>query len=245
MKCDNQGPIESPARILFAGNYIIPKGLEAVIEEGYVIVRPTEYERKRKSCIHFLELQKAHHADTSEIEECISFLDSLETPDESFAKMFAVSFIEFLDKNATEGKMCVSILEGEDIVNAFFDKDWAKVIAYANKYLTNERKWSAEDEKILERIINRQKFIIPTPAKDPGGFVFERREDTEAINWLKERVASRPQPNNNLRWRRANAGSNLPESIIIPDGEEPRFGKCAVKDSYYIPISELKELPKE
>ena len=68
----------------------------------------------------------------------------------------------------------------------------------------------------------------------------------EAVDSLRNRLKSlRTQQNNNLRWRRANAGANLPESIILPYGEEPRFGKCAVKDSYYIPISELKELPKE
>ena len=154
--------------------------------------------------------------------------------------------------------------------------------------------WTDADEKILERIINRQKFTIPVPGKGIVGVMFKYREDTEAINWLKRRVTSRPepkqewseederdiqwasdicrrisegcdpqinrecakclserlkslrpQPNNNLRWRRATEGANLPESIIIPDGEEPRFGKCAVKNSYYIPVEELKNLPKD
>ena len=30
-----------------------------------------------KDCIHFLNYQKQHHADTSEIEECINYLENL------------------------------------------------------------------------------------------------------------------------------------------------------------------------
>lgn len=53
--------------------------------------------------------------------------------------------------------------------------------------------WTDADEKILKRIIDRQTFIIPVPEKGPVSVMFERREDTEAINWLKRRVTSRPQ----------------------------------------------------
>lgn len=145
--------------------------------------------------------------------------------------------------------------------------------------------WTDADEKILKRIIERLRFVIFVPGEGLVGVTFKHSEDAEAINWLKRRVTSQPQPkqewseedvNNiverlkiaynetknemfledierikslrpqhNLRWRRATEGANLPESIIIPYGEEPRFGKCAVRDSYYIPISELKELTKE
>ena len=35
-----------------------------------------ENERIRKNCIHFLELQKTHHAATFEIEECIAWLEN-------------------------------------------------------------------------------------------------------------------------------------------------------------------------
>lgn len=62
--------------------------------------------------------------------------------------------------------------------------------------------------------------------------------------WIEKRIKPL-RPHHTIRWRRATEGANLPESIIIPDGEEPRFGKCAVKDSYYIPVEELKNLPKD
>ena len=38
-------------------------------------LKGNENERIRKNCIHFLELQKQHHAATFEIEECISWLE--------------------------------------------------------------------------------------------------------------------------------------------------------------------------
>ena len=44
---------------------------------SYVFDELTELEdeRIRKNCIHFLELQKSHHAATFEIEECIDWLE--------------------------------------------------------------------------------------------------------------------------------------------------------------------------
>ena len=57
--------------------YTIPKGYTAEIVDGKVIVKKkeSEGEKIRKNCIHFLELQKAHHADTSEIDDCIAYLE--------------------------------------------------------------------------------------------------------------------------------------------------------------------------
>lgn len=45
------------------------------IDEVFPELKESEDERIRKNCIHFLGLQKAHHADTSEIDECISYLE--------------------------------------------------------------------------------------------------------------------------------------------------------------------------
>ena len=57
--------------------YEIPEGYEAKIEGNKVILvqKESEDERIMRNLIHFLELQKAHHADTSEIDECISYLE--------------------------------------------------------------------------------------------------------------------------------------------------------------------------
>lgn len=101
--------------------------------------------------------------------------------------------------------------------------------------------WSDDDEKMLVSILWHVSYSVSNGKQTDC--------HCDLTDWLKalpERIKSlRPQPNNNLRWRRATEGSNLPESIIIPDGEEPRFGKCAIKNSYYIPVEELKNLPKD
>ena len=46
-----------------------------IIEEIFPELKKEDAERIRKNCIHFLELQKQHHAATFEIEECIDWLE--------------------------------------------------------------------------------------------------------------------------------------------------------------------------
>ena len=110
--------------------------------------------------------------------------------------------------------------------------------------------WLAYLDKLKEK---SEKPIIPEWSEEDEAFlkvaiaICNRYSHKDIADWLKnlrERIKSL-RPQHNLRWRRAKAGENIPESIILPDGDDPRFGKCAVRDSYYIPISELKELPKD
>ena len=46
-----------------------------IAEEIFHELKECDTERIRKNCIHFLELQKQHHAATFEIEECIAWLE--------------------------------------------------------------------------------------------------------------------------------------------------------------------------
>lgn len=46
-----------------------------IAEEIFHELKEDDTERIRKNCIHFLELQKQHHAATFEIEECITWLE--------------------------------------------------------------------------------------------------------------------------------------------------------------------------
>ena len=48
------------------------------------------------------------------------------------------SFIDFLDKNRREGKMCLSNGECEDIEKAFREQDWEKLGRYIRKYIGPE-----------------------------------------------------------------------------------------------------------
>lgn len=66
----------------------------------------------------------------------------------------AIKFINYLDNNKPEGKMCLSNGECEDIDKAFKENDWAKIIRYAKKYqIQSEKKpevkltgWVARDK---------------------------------------------------------------------------------------------------
>lgn len=46
-----------------------------IAEEIFPELKEDDTERIKKNCIHFLELQKQHHAATFEIEECIAWLE--------------------------------------------------------------------------------------------------------------------------------------------------------------------------
>lgn len=46
----------------------------------------------------------------------------------------AIKFMNYLDENRPDGKMCLSNGECEDIDKAFKENDWAKIMRYAEKY---------------------------------------------------------------------------------------------------------------
>ena len=48
---------------------------DGITEEIFPELKEDDDERIKKNCIHFLELQKQHHAATFEIEECIAWLE--------------------------------------------------------------------------------------------------------------------------------------------------------------------------
>lgn len=56
----------------------------AVISEIFpeLVENESKDEQLRKNCIHFLELQKSHHAATFEIEECIDWLEKQKEPED-------------------------------------------------------------------------------------------------------------------------------------------------------------------
>lgn len=70
----------------------------------------------------------------------ISFIDALEVKIdfENYNKVkrtLSLSFMNFLDSNRSEGKMCLSNGECFDIDKAFDEMDFAKLFRYMKKYL--------------------------------------------------------------------------------------------------------------
>lgn len=70
-----------------ANKQMLNEALEFLIPE----LRKSDDERVRKNCIHFLELQKQHHAATFEIEECIAWVEKQSETDETKAKIFLIN----------------------------------------------------------------------------------------------------------------------------------------------------------
>ncbi len=54
---------------------------------------------------------------------------------ERVRKHLACAFMDYLDKNRVDGKMCLSTPECIDIDEAFKAQDWAKLDRYTKKYL--------------------------------------------------------------------------------------------------------------
>jgi hypothetical protein len=66
----------------------------------------------------------------------------------------AIRLMNYLDENRPAGKMGLSNAECEDIDKAFAEKDWGKIIRYAEKYQP-ETEWKEEDkDKVKHALFN-------------------------------------------------------------------------------------------
>ena len=64
---------------------------------------------------------------------------------ETARRVVARVFMQYLDDNRPDGKMCLSNGECEDIEKAFFIGDWKKIFRYAEKYQPH---WKPSKEQI-------------------------------------------------------------------------------------------------
>ena len=65
---------------------------------------------------------------------------------EKLKRILAKGFMDFLDENKKEGKMCLSNMECEDIDKAFNEQDWDKLNRYIVKYYESEITYRLETE---------------------------------------------------------------------------------------------------
>lgn len=82
------------------------------IDEVFPELKESEDERIRKNCIHFLGLQKAHHADTSEIDECISYLEKQK---EQKPAEWSEEFLRLMGITISQDGNQVCVLLGENL----------------------------------------------------------------------------------------------------------------------------------
>ena len=75
-----------------------------ITEEIFPELKEDNAERIKKNCIHFLELQKQHHAATFEIEECIAWLEKQGKEEYGGLKSFkdedVRKFMQYIEKQA-------------------------------------------------------------------------------------------------------------------------------------------------
>lgn len=67
---------------------------------------------------------------------------------EKIKKVLALGFMNFLDENNPNDKMCLSNGECADIEKAFNEKDWPKLARYLDKYT------ESEDERIRKAVVS-------------------------------------------------------------------------------------------
>ena len=60
--------------------------------------------------------------------------------DKNLQRTLALGFMNYLDENRQEGKMCLSNAECEDITKAVSEGDWEKLKRYTEKYIGSDKK---------------------------------------------------------------------------------------------------------
>lgn len=124
-----------------------------------------------------------------------------------------------------------------------------------------KRKVVTRDGRVVE-IIDYNPRLIAYPVKvkvenrilqvAPNGKYDAFKKSKNDLFFLYDIVyIPQPEATNGLRWRKCQAGYKFPsDAIVIPQDErttdtDPRLVRCAVWDSIYILVSDLKKLPIE
>ena len=152
------------------------EALETILPE----LKKGDRERIKENCIHFLELQKSHHASTIEIDECIDWLNGLVPPKWLYR-------LEYKDGTCGlwyngEGKWCFE--EGIGSVESCKTKDLP--MDHDERYKQNGRDW-------FSSCSNKEDLLHWYSLRDAEelikkGFVFTRYLATEYHEYENETV---------------------------------------------------------
>ena len=108
-----------------------------ITEEIFPELKEDDTERIRKNCIHFLELQKQHHAATFEIEECIDWLETQGKKSSwkpSKEEMDALYSLSYITNEYDEHKEDVITHLYQDLKREFFnDSSYENMFSLDNK----------------------------------------------------------------------------------------------------------------
>ncbi len=216
----------------------------------------SEDEKIRKNCIHFLELQKGHHADTSEIDKCLAWLKKQkeQKPPEWgeedkenykwFDKFFRAESIVAGGRDIPQDKyLWFKSLRPQPKCLPGFDEMTPEEKMNHPLYLEGfdagrevgkveteqqQQEWSEEDEDVLNSCI-----CSIEEAKENRYAYKETDGDTSydhEINWLK---SLRPQP----KWKPNEAQMNELHGALIPG----HGYDCDVLQGLYADLKKLME----
>lgn len=140
-------------------------------------------------------------------------------------KCAAINLITWIDYNASEGNMCLSNMECEDIEDALVSGNWDKIYAYIKKKLEKQGEqkpvgWNEEDEKYINDIL----------AILSGGRGY--RSNRQIEDWLK---SLKPQPH----WKPTQKQMDELEKLIVWADELYDENSIRTIDSLY---NDLKKL---
>jgi len=120
------------------------------LDRRHIEQKPLEWSEEDEKQIRQIERIVKNAGCTSKLQEKIhNWLKSLrpqphEEIYQSAKRDLTIKFMNYLDENRPDGKMCLSNAESEDIDKAFKENDWAKIMRYADKYLPH---WKPSDEQ--------------------------------------------------------------------------------------------------
>lgn len=168
------------------------------LEEMFPELKESENNRIRKNCIHFLELQKQHHAAIFEIEECITWLEKQgeiineyeDKLDRCACESFDKGYKAALEKQSEQKpNFCHHEVDlsgcSEEYRKAYYD-GWNNCNQQHSQLKVEQKPaWSEEDEKILETLINDTEKIL---------FAIKQEEIPDIMSGLSEIYIER------LRW---------------------------------------------
>ena len=104
-------------------------------------------------------------------------------------KTLAIAFMNDLDANRPQGKMCLSNGECADIEKAFNEQDWPRLAGYLDKYT------ESEDERIRNSLYTFFQGMLERneDCYKVGGFVkFEGIDVKSILAWLEKQKEQKP-----------------------------------------------------
>ena len=161
-----------------------------IAEEIFTELKENDIERIRKNCIHFLELQKQHHAATFAIEECIAWLERQGKKSSwkpSKEEMDALYSLSYITNEYDEHKEDVITHLYQDLKREFFNDS-----SYENMFSLDNK----EDDVRRRSTIQVLEYVRSLDAYNQYG----KADIDKNIAWLEKQGEQASAKTNERAW---------------------------------------------